>query len=210
MSEILKDAERLVNYVKNLEKQGALLITKPQDVMPPTVGIFDKNFPEWQKDKQYKKNDLFVYQGKAGYVKQPYLTSQEIYPPFSVGTEALYGARPKPDADGVYPYVYNMGIYEGMLVRDDDGVLYRSIIGTYENPTELLYHPKYVPTLLEKVEEGGEEAPSEEYPEWVQPTGAHDAYAQGAKVTHNGEKWISNTANNTWEPGVFGWDKVIE
>lgn len=124
MSEILKDAERLVNYVKNLEEQGALLITKPQDVIPPTVGIFDKNFPEWQKDKQYKKNDLFVYQGKAGYVKQPSLTSQEIFPPFSVGTEALYGARPRPDADGVYPYVYNMGIFEGMLVRDDDGFVY--------------------------------------------------------------------------------------
>lgn len=72
MADIKKDAERLVNYVKNLEEQGALLITKPQDVIPPTVGIFDKSFPEWQKDKQYKKNDLFVYQGKAGYVKQTF------------------------------------------------------------------------------------------------------------------------------------------
>lgn len=155
MSEILKDAERLVNYVKNLEEQGALLITKPQDIMPPTVGIFDKNFPEWQKDKQYKKNDLFVYQGKAGYVKQPSLTSQDIFPPFSVGTEALYGARPRPDADGIYPYVYNMGIYEGMYVKDE-GIVYRSKTGTYENPTELLYKPKDVPAMLEKVEESQE------------------------------------------------------
>lgn len=213
MSEILKDAERLVNYVKNLEEQGALLITKPQDVMPPTVGIFDKSFPEWQKDKQYKKNDLFVYQGKAGYVKQPSLTSQEIFPPFSVGTEALYGARPRPDADGIYPYVYNMGIYEGMLVRDDDGVVYRSITGTQEKPTELLYHPKDVPAMMEKVEdESGEEIPSEEYPEWVQPTGAHDAYGFGAKVSHNGEKYISQINGNTYEPGTDErwWKKVIE
>lgn len=79
-------------------------------------------------------------------------------------------------------------------MRDDDGVLYRSITGTQKRPTELLYHPKDVPTLLEKVEEGGEEAPSEEYPEWVQPTGAHDAYAQGAKVSHNGKKWTSDIA----------------
>lgn len=208
MSEILKDAERLVNYVKNLEEQGALLITKPQDVMPPTVGIFDKSFPEWQKDKQYKKNDLFVYQGKAGYVKQPSLTSQEIFPPFSVGTEALYGARPKPDTDGIYPYVYNMGIFEGMRVKGNDGLIYKSISGTYENPTELLYPPEEAPSLF--VKEGEETNPDEEYKEWIQPTGAHDAYGIGAKVTHNGEKWISNTANNTWEPGVFGWDKLIE
>lgn len=134
---------------------------------PPMAdsGVFASGVDEWKAGVEYKLNDLFTYQGNMGYVKQPTLTSLDVYPPFSVGTEALYGARPKPDADGIYPYVYNMGIYEGMLVRDDDGVLYRSITGTQERPTELLYHPKYVPTLLEKVEEGGEEAPSEEYPE---------------------------------------------
>lgn len=211
MADIKKDAERLVNYVSALEQQGGLFLSKPQDVIPPTAGLFEKSFPLQEADKEYKKNDLFSYNGCVGYVKQPSLTSQEIYPPFSTGTESLYGARPKPDTDGIYPYVYNMGIFEGMLVRDDDGVLYRSITGTYEKPTELLYHPKDVPAMMEKVEdESGEEIPSEEYPEWVQPTGAHDAYGIGAKVTHNGEKWISNTANNTWEPGVFGWDKVIE
>ena len=125
------------------------------------VGMFASGVEEWKPNTEYKLNDLFSYEGNMGYVKQPTLTSLDIYPPFSVGTEALYGARPKPDADGIYPYVYNMGIYEGMLVRDDDGILYRSITGTQERPTELLYHPKYVPTLLEKVEEGGEEAPSE-------------------------------------------------
>ena len=174
------------------------------------VGVFAGGVEEWKPDTEYKLNDLFTYQGNMGYVKQPTLTSLGVYPPFSVGTEALYGARPKPDADGIYPYVYNMGIYEGMLVRDDDGVLYRSIIGTQERPTELLYHPKDVPTLLEKVEEGGEEAPSEEYPEWVRPTGAHDAYVQGAKVSHNGKKWTSDIAANVWEPGVYGWTEVIE
>lgn len=173
------------------------------------VGMFASGVEEWKPNTEYKLNDLFSYEGNMGYVKQPTLTSLDIYPPFSVGTEALYGARPKPDADGVYPYVYNMGIYEGMLVRDDDGVLYRSITGTQERPTELLYHPKDVPTLLEKVEEGGEEAPSEEYPEWVQPTGAHDAYAQGAKVSHNGKKWTSDISANVYEPGVYGWTEVI-
>ena len=56
-------------------------------------------------------------------------------------------------------------------------------------------------------EEGGED---EEYPEWVQPTGAHDAYAQGAKVSHNGKKWTSDIAANTYEPGVYGWTEILE
>ena len=48
----------------------------------------------------------------------------------------------------------------------------------------------------------------DEYPEWVQPTGAHDAYAKDSKVTHNGKKWISSYDANVWEPGVYGWEEV--
>lgn len=45
-------------------------------------------------------------------------------------------------------------------------------------------------------------------PAWVQPTGAHDAYALGATVTHNGQVWTSLFPANVWEPGVFGWEVV--
>lgn len=50
--------------------------------------------------------------------------------------------------------------------------------------------------------------PAEEYPEWVQPTGAQDAYAKGAKVTYNGNHWQSTCDNNVWAPGVYGWEQV--
>lgn len=50
--------------------------------------------------------------------------------------------------------------------------------------------------------------PAEEWPEWRQPQGAHDAYALGAKVSHNEKHWISDVANNVWEPGVYGWTEV--
>ena len=43
-------------------------------------------------------------------------------------------------------------------------------------------------------------------PAWVQPTGEHDAYVDGAVVSHNGETWTNTHGNgNVWEPGVFGW-----
>ena len=47
----------------------------------------------------------------------------------------------------------------------------------------------------------------EEWPEWVQPTGAQDAYSKDSKVTHNGKKWISSYDANVWEPGVYGWEE---
>lgn len=42
--------------------------------------------------------------------------------------------------------------------------------------------------------------PSIEWPEWVQPLGAQDAYPQGAKVSHNDHHWISLVDANVWEP----------
>lgn len=47
--------------------------------------------------------------------------------------------------------------------------------------------------------------PAEAWPEWIQPTGAHNAYAKGAKVTHNGKRWVSTAYGNVWAPGVYGW-----
>lgn len=35
---------------------------------------------------------------------------------------------------------------------------------------------------------------------WVQPTGGHDAYALGDRVTHNGATWESLVAGNVWQP----------
>ena len=48
----------------------------------------------------------------------------------------------------------------------------------------------------------------EDWPEWVQPTGAQDAYMIGDKVSHNEKHWISTADNNVWEPGVYGWEEV--
>ncbi len=45
----------------------------------------------------------------------------------------------------------------------------------------------------------------EEWPEWIQPTGAHDAYNQGDKVSHNEKHWVSDIDANVYEPGVYGW-----
>lgn len=52
--------------------------------------------------------------------------------------------------------------------------------------------------------------PTQEWPEWIQPTGAHDAYANGAKVSHNGKHWVSTAKDNVWEPGVYGWEEATE
>jgi hypothetical protein len=50
----------------------------------------------------------------------------------------------------------------------------------------------------------------EEYPLWVQPTGAQDAYMTGDKVTFEGKRYISVIDNNTWSPTAYpqGWKLI--
>ena len=56
--------------------------------------------------------------------------------------------------------------------------------------------PESSPSLYTEIAD-----PAEEWPEWVQPTHAGNAYAIGDKVAHNGKRYISQIAANTTEPG---------
>ena len=46
----------------------------------------------------------------------------------------------------------------------------------------------------------------DEYPEWVQPTGAHDAYNTGDKVRYNGKRYVCTIDGNAYAPDVYGWE----
>ena len=48
----------------------------------------------------------------------------------------------------------------------------------------------------------------EEYPEWVQPTGAHDAYNIGDKVTYKGNHYVCDINGNVYAPDVIGWTLI--
>ena len=49
-----------------------------------------------------------------------------------------------------------------------------------------------------------------EIPDWVQPTGAHDAYNKGDKVRFEGNVYESLIDGNVWSPSVYpaGWALV--
>ena len=90
----------------------------------------------------------------------------------------------------------------GTILRDEDK-LYRSIhdITNVAQNTK----PSETPSMWTQIGD-----PTEEYPEWVQPIGAHDAYEIDDKVSHNDKYWVSTVNGNVWEPGVYGWEEVTE
>jgi hypothetical protein len=100
------------------------------------------------------------------------------------------------------PWDENFRGKAGDIVQDE-GQLYRSIhdvtdAGQNRKPSE-------TPSMWTRIGN-----PLEEFTEWIQPIGAHDAYEQGAKTSHSGKKWVSDVDSNVWEPGVYGWTEYTE
>ena len=64
---------------------------------------------------------------------------------------------------------------------------------------------------LESTEEptDPEEPVADEYQEYIQPTGAHDAYKIGDKITYSGKKYICKLDNCVWSPEEYptAWKK---
>ena len=56
------------------------------------------------------------------------------------------------------------------------------------------------------------EEPIDEWPEFKQPTGAHDAYYTGDKITYNGKHYICKMDGCVWPPDVYpaGWEEVTD
>lgn len=96
-----------------------------------------------------------------------------------------------------YPVAYKTGD-----IRRYRGELYRCV---QDHTSQADWAPDIAASLWVKISD-----PTEEWPKWAQPVGAHDSYNTGDKVSHNGRHWISAVDGNVWEPGVYGWEEAQE
>lgn len=88
-------------------------------------------------------------------------------------------------------------------IVSENGNLYKSIHDITDKSQNT--RPSETPSMWTQIGN-----PQDEYPEWYQPIGSHDAYSLGDKVSHNDKHWTSTINNNVWEPGVYGWEEVTE
>ena len=96
----------------------------------------------------------------------------------------------------------NVSYKSGNIRTYKDGKLYRCLS---DHTSQSDWTPDVSVSLWTAIAD-----PAEKWPAWSQPVGAHDAYSLGAKVSHNKQKWVSDVANNVWEPGVYGWSEYID
>ena len=147
-------------------------------------------FPAYEIGKIYKVGDIFTYNRSLFEVVQEH-TSQEEWKP-DVEASLYKNHTPKGEIE---EWRQPLGSHDAYMTGDRvlfNGEVYISKIDNN------VWSPDVYGWELE--------TSGEEYPKWVQPTGAHDAYALGAIVAHNGQLWISTVDANVWEPGVYGWE----
>lgn len=101
----------------------------------------------------------------------------------------------------LYPdWAIGVAYYIGDLVAYQDG-LYQCI---QAHTSQADWAPDIVPALFTR------KSPAGMIPDWVQPTGAHDAYNTGDRVMFEGQVWESLIDANTWSPTAYpaGWKLI--
>lgn len=104
---------------------------------------------------------------------------------------------------GLYPELQNgVAVKAGEVYRGADGKLYEII---QDHTPQADWVPAQTPALYKSV------TPDGTYTDFVQPTGAHDAYQSGDRVIFENGIWESLIDNNAYSPTAYpqGW-KLIE
>jgi hypothetical protein len=152
-------------------------------------------FPAYEVGKAYSIGDVFTYKRSLYEVIQAH-TSQADWPPDT--TASLYkNHTPKGEIED---WRQPLGAHDAYMTGDRVLFNGKTYISKIDNN---VWSPDVYGWQLE-------DSGVQEFPEWVQPTGAHDAYAIGAIVSRNGKLWISIVASNVWEPGSYGWELYEE
>lgn len=101
-------------------------------------------------------------------------------------------------------YLYPEWLGDGLEYKKDDRFIYEDkfykVLQDHTSQSD--WTPDTASSLYVEIAD-----PSNEYPEFKQPTGAHDAYAKGDKVTFEGKHYISLIDANTYSPTDYpaGW-----
>lgn len=100
-----------------------------------------------------------------------------------------------------YPSWATDTTYEIDALREHAGTLWKCV---QAHTSQVDWAPPNVPALWTPA------APANVVPEWVQPTGAQDAYQTGDRVTFQGNVYESLINANVWSPTAYpaGWQLI--
>ena len=208
----MKDLKRSLPSIDKISRFMAVSLTDEQAVEVPDL------YPEFELNHEYKQNDRFQYNNSLYKVNQAH-TSQAQWVPGDEGTEALY-TNLMLDDSGHQIWKQPTGAHDAYNTGDIvnyNGKLYISTIDgnawapdTY--PAGWQEYDESTSTEPGTPEPGTPDPGTETYPDFVQPTGAHDAYKKGDIVRYNGKLYQSLIDANAYSPDAYpqGWQEYSE
>lgn len=169
---------------------------------------------EWEPGK-HTVDEIFTVGGDPWKVYQNY--DNAVHPDIAPGNAAWYTFN-KPfhgtTRETAREFVYPTGAHDMYITGEwmiSDGHYYRCKSDTAYSPADYADAWEDLGVDGTVTEEPKEEETSAEdtIPEFVQPTGAHDAYAKGDKVRFGGKVYESNMDNNVYSPADYpaGWQE---
>lgn len=213
--ELKANAEREAQALKQQEIQKAVMAAVPMLIQPMLTSMPVEDLkavsalvPEWTVGTEYKTGDIVRYKGVLYRCLQND-TAQEIFPPdtYISGWKCV----DEPDEHGIHPFSQPLGATDTYMKGDKvsfEGAYYQSNIDyNVWSPTAYPQGWTKLDGTGESPEPGGDD---DEYPAFVQPTGAHDAYNIGDKVTYNGHRYECTMNNNAYSPDAYpqGWKQI--
>lgn len=195
---------------KNLQKLTALLMDNDANIQKVST-LFNK----YQVGIYYQMGDIFTYgNNNACYKVLQSHKSQADWQPDK--TPALYKLIGSND-DGYLEWKQPLGAHDAYGIGDIveyNGKLYKSLINGNVWSPDVYAAGWEIYTESSGGGGGGTptepETPPETIPDFVKPTGAHDAYKKGDKVKYNGKIYESLIDANTYSPDEYpaGWKEV--
>ena len=189
-------------YVAALSEDDALMVAT---VYPEWAANVKYKSKEWVKYGENDLGDPVLYQ-----VLQDH-TSQAQYTPDTA--TSLY-KKVGETADGTPKWVQPCGAtdaYNKGDIVDYNGVKYISTVDANVWAPDVYGWEVYDGGSTDPVEP---DTPStdDDIKDFVQPTGAHDAYAKGDKVRYDGKVYESLIDGNTYSPADYpaGWQEISE
>lgn len=192
-------------YIAALDEDDALMVAT---VYPEWAANVKYKNKEWVKYGQNTMGDPILYQILSDH------TSQAQYPP---DVDNTHYKKVGETADGTPKWVQPVGAvdaYDKGDIVDYNGVKYISTIDANVWAPDVYGWEVYTGDggSTDPVEPSNPDTPTDTIKDFVQPTGAHDAYKKGDKVRFNGKVYESLIDNNAYSPSAYpdGWKEIAE
>lgn len=192
-------------YIAALDEDDALMVAT---VYPEWAANVKYKNKEWVKYGQNTMGDPILYQILSDH------TSQAQYPP---DVDNTHYKKVGETADGTPKWVQPVGAvdaYDKGDIVDYNGVKYISTIDANVWAPDVYGWEVYTGDggSTDPVEPSNPDTPTDTIKDFVQPTGAHDAYKNGDKVRFENKIYESLIDNNVYSPSAYpaGWKEITE